>query len=63
MARKQWVGDYYDAKGRRIRRAFATKMEADQWEAEGRAKAAADRAAAASKMLRRVTKASATGGR
>jgi hypothetical protein len=61
MVKKLWVGDYYDAKGNRKRKSFATKPEADQWEAEGRAEAANARASAASKMLRRATGASVAG--
>lgn len=55
MVKKLWCGDYYDAKGRRKRKHFATKQEAQQWEAQGRADAATARALAASKMLQRAT--------
>ena len=55
MVKKLWCADYYDAKGRRRRKHFATKAEAARWEAEGRADAATARAQAASKMLQRAT--------
>lgn len=55
MVKKLWQGDYYDAKGTRKRKSFATKLEAQQWEAEGRAKAATARALVASKMLQKAT--------
>ena len=53
-ASKKWSAGYYDEKGKRHRKNFNSKAEADLWEAEGRATAAAAKAAKANKVLSRV---------
>lgn len=58
-ASKKWSAGYYDEKGKRHRKNFDTKADAELWEAEGRAKAAAARAMKAEKVLSRVVEISA----
>ena len=54
MPSKRWSAGYYDAKGKRHRKTFATKLEAEHWQAEGKAEAAAEKAKHAKKHLSRV---------
>jgi hypothetical protein len=51
---KRWSAGYYDANGKRHRKTFALKVDAELWEAEGKAKAAAEKATKANKNLNRV---------
>lgn len=59
---KRWSASYYDAKGKRHRKSFATKMDAELWEAEGKAEAAATKATQAKKILSRVVEIQAAAG-
>jgi hypothetical protein len=51
---KRWSAGYYDVNGRRHRKTFAIRADAELWEAEGKAKAAAEKAKKADKNLNRV---------
>lgn len=51
---KRWSAGYYDANGKRHRKTFALKADAELWEAEGKAKAAEEKATKANKNLNRV---------
>jgi hypothetical protein len=53
-ATKRWGASYYDAAGKRHRKTFATKTEAELWEAKGKAEAAEIKATKANKTLSRV---------
>lgn len=54
MPSKRWSAGYYDAKGKRHRKMFATKIAAEHWQAVGKAEAAAEKAKHANKALSRV---------
>lgn len=53
-AKRKWSAGYTDAKGKRHRKQFNSKIEAEVWEAEGRAEAAKQKAAKAEGVLSRV---------
>lgn len=54
MPQKKWSASYYDAKGKRHRKSFNTKLEAEHWEADGKAEAAAERAKTAKRRVQRA---------
>jgi hypothetical protein len=45
MATRTWLASFYDASGKRHRKTFATKDEAQKWESDGKAAAAQAKAA------------------
>lgn len=61
-ALKKWSASFNDEKGKRHRKNFNTKAEAELWEAEGRANAAAAKATQAKKALSRVVEIQAAAG-
>jgi hypothetical protein len=59
---KKWSASFNDEKGKRHRKNFNSKAEAELWEAEGRAAAAKAKAEKANKALSRVVAIQASAG-
>lgn len=54
MAIRTWQASYYDTTGKRHRKTFATKAEAQKWESQGKAKAAETKIARLKKDVQRA---------
>jgi len=59
---KKWSASFNDENGKRHRKHFNTRAEAELWEAEGRAAAATAKATKAKKALSRVVEIQAAAG-